>query len=367
MAINARCSKCHTDYKLALRKCPKCGQAKGDKTKFRAVLKDHNGKWFRRTFPDLKTARKAERKVSSEFSEGKYLNIQKAPLFSEAWTLYSKWAKDNKGSWNSDKGRYERHIEAEFSEKPLDKISPKIIEEMISKARARKNRAGKPLAPQTIKHVFNLTRRIFNFAIERDIYNGTNPCIKIKLPRFDNRRMEYLKGDDLKRLLDTLDVWENRRAARLIQFALYTGRRRGELITLTWDRVDFDSRMVFFHGMNTKNGSHQIVPIGNKAKEILVECRTERNSEYVFSNGDGRSYKGIDVIWRRIRKYAEIPGVRFHDLRHTYASHLASSGEVDLYTLQTLLGHKTPTMTQRYAHLLDSTLRDATKVADSVF
>jgi hypothetical protein len=85
---------------------------------------------------------------------------------------------------------------------------------------------------------------------------------------------------------------------------------------------------------------------------------------YVSRHG-GQLWPPCHFLWARIRKQAKISkGFRFHGLRHTFASYLASSGELDLYTLQKLLNHQTPEMTQRYAHLLDEALRRGANVAD---
>ena len=89
---------------------------------------------------------------------------------------------------------------------------------------------------------------------------------------------------------------------------------------------------------------------------------------YAFPNNKGERRVSFYKIWSRIRDAAAIPKqFRFHGLRHTFASYLASSGEVDLYTLQKLLNQQTPQMTQRYAHLLDRALRRGANVGDKVF
>jgi integrase len=106
--------------------------------------------------------------------------------------------------------------------------------------------------------------------------------------------------------------------------------------------------------------------------DIILEAKSLRPSRcpVVFPNRHGKPYHhggGFDKTWRLIRKKAGLSHIRFHDLRHTFASWLASSGKVDIYTLKELLGHSDIEMTQRYAHLINGALLKAVNVADEVF
>ena len=117
---------------------------------------------------------------------------------------------------------------------------------------------------------------------------------------------------------------------------------------------------------NTKNKQSQTVPINKNCIKILRKCQELKLSEFVFPSTVGNYYSTFDETWRRIRRKAGLT-IRLHDLRHTYASYLASSGKVDIYTLKELLGHSTIEMTQRYAHLVNGALKRAVHVADEVF
>ena len=104
------------------------------------------------------------------------------------------------------------------------------------------------------------------------------------------------------------------------------------------------------------------------------EAKESKISEYVFPSSSGQHYNsGLSLAWTRMRKrlkrenILDITSFRFHDLRHTYASHLASSGQVDIYTLKTLLGHKDIKLTERYSHLSNERLRQSTEVLDTLF
>ena len=308
-----------------------------------------------------------EAKLKTESVEHQIFNIQKSPLLCDIWPQYLTWAKANKKSWAEDEGRWIHHVEPHLKSMKMDDVTPRDIEQVLETMFGSNNRQGKPYAPQTLKHVLILIKRVFNWAIQRDLYHGQNPCMKVAPPKFDNRTNQTLNQKELRNLLSTLDAWENHRAALVVKFALYTGKRRGEILSLRWEDVDLENRLMTFHGTTTKNGKTQSLPINNKAYEVIQAARQLSVCDVVFSSKAGPyTRNGFYSIWRRIRKKAGI-SLRFHDLRHTYASYLASSGKVDIYTLKELLGHSDIKMTQRYAHLINGALRKAACVADEVF
>ena len=124
---------------------------------------------------------------------------------------------------------------------------------------------------------------------------------------------------------------------------------------------------VFIHIRDPKGGQDQKFPLIKEARELLLSHpRTE--SPFVFPGRQGRQRVDIAKQVNRIKQRAGLPKDfrALHGLRHFYASVLASSGQVDLYTLQKLLTHKSPTMTQRYAHLRDEALKKAANLAGAM-
>ena len=147
-----------------------------------------------------------------------------------------------------------------------------------------------------------------------------------------------------------------------MKMALFTGMRRGELFRLSWNDIDFEKG--FIHLRDTKGGRDQRIPLNESAQKLL-ENFPKSKSQFVFPGRDGGQRVDIKRHVNRIKRAAGLPKEfrALHGLRHTYASMLASSGQVDMYTLQKLLTHKSPLMTQRYAHLRDETLKSASKLA----
>jgi integrase len=177
-----------------------------------------------------------------------------------------------------------------------------------------------------------------------------------------------LTSSELDKLSETLDNWPNELAALLVKFALYTGLRQDECMGLEWADVDIERG--FFRLLDPK-GKPTNLPLSKSALDVIRQAETikpKADCPWVFPNNKGGRRVNFFHIWSRIRKASKIrTKFRFHDLRHTFATYLASSGEVDLYTLQKLLNHQTPEMTQRYAHLLDEALIRSANVADKVF
>jgi integrase len=367
MAINLHCPKCKSGAKIGTKECKKCNHkfTPGNR-KYRVTVKLATGRRKSKIVDSLELAKKVEAKLKTESIDHGF-NVQKPPVLSDIFNEYLSWAKVNKKSWKEDQDRWMYHVEPQLGNMRMDKVTPRDIEAVLDKMRGSDNRRGKPYAPQTVKHVLILQKRVFNWAIRRDLYTGLNPCLKVRPPKFDNRVNNPLSKKELTRLLSVLESWGNQRGSLLVKFALYTGKRRGEIIALKWKDIDLENRLMTFHGMTTKSGKGQTLPIGQKAYEILLSAKDLQLNDTVFSSRTGPySRNGFNSIWRRIRKQAGI-SIRFHDLRHTFASYLASSGKVDIYVLKELLGHSSIEMTQRYAHLINGALQRAACVADDVF
>jgi integrase len=134
------------------------------------------------------------------------------------------------------------------------------------------------------------------------------------------------------------------------------------MFNLKWEDIDFQRG--FIHIRNPKGGRDQTIPLNDATRELLLN-HPRTNSPYVFPGRGGAKRTDIKKQVNRIKQTAGLPKDfrALHGLRHTYASMLASSGQVDMYTLQKLLTHKSPLMTQRYAHLRDEALKKASNLA----
>lgn len=224
-------------------------------------------------------------------------------------------------------------------------------------------------APQTVKHVLGLLRRIINFAVK----NGRCPppdksVLHFDMPRVDNQKTEYLTEEQYRKVLEVLDEEVDQNAAALIRVAMTTGMRRGALLALKWADIDFERNFITLRGESAKKRRTERIPLSDVARAIL-ESVVRADSPYVFPGKNGGRRREFRGIPRRVKLKAGLPeNFRpLHGYRHNFASILASSGQVDLYTLQKLLTHSSPQMTQRYAHLADDALRRAAEVSARAF
>src|SRR5208283_2585725 len=148
-----------------------------------------------------------------------------------------------------------------------------------------------------------------------------------------------------------------------------------ELLNLTWDNIDFVGGIIFVR--TSKSGEGRRIPMSPSAHRTLSTLREARQkrlrlrvvrqsegSRYVFTAPQGGFLMNLNREWYPALEAAKIEDLHFHDLRHTFASRLVMAG-VDLYRVQILLGHKTPAMTLRYAHLSPAHLRAAVELLDA--
>lgn len=271
------------------------------------------------------------------------------------WDEYKAQRPDSK-SLRIDANRYENYL-APFCH---DKEPTDLVQLDIDRLRIG---LLKKLAPQTVAHVLGLLKRIINFGINKGLSPG--PGFKIQLPKVCNEKTEDLSPNQLEALLAAIDASEHVMAKAMMKLALFSGMRRGEMFKLKWDDIDFERGFILLR--SPKGGTDQRIPLNDEARKLL-EAHPRIKSPFVFPGRHGGQRTDIHRQVNAIRDAAGLPASfrALHGLRHVYASLLASSGRVDLYTLQKLLTHKHPRMTQRYAHLCDEALTRAANVAGDI-
>jgi integrase len=273
------------------------------------------------------------------------------------WDLYCENRADNK-SLNNEKIKYEKAIRKKIGKKVPSELVPMDIDRL----RMNWQKKGKKTMAA---RVLELLRRTINYGVKRGLI--TPLTFKIEIPRLNNQTTEDLSPDQIKKLIEVLDADEDQTAANIMRLALFTGMRRSEIFKLKWDNIDF--RRGFITLVDPKGGQDQTIPLNEAAGAIFESIDMDDDSPFVFPGRfSGEHLTDCRDSFARIAKAAEFPpGFRpLHGLRHVYASMLASSGKVDLFTLQKLMTHKSPLMTQRYAHLRDEALKKASQVAGDI-
>jgi integrase len=178
----------------------------------------------------------------------------------------------------------------------------------------------------------------------------------------EEKRNRYLVGDELRRLTEALAAYPVQMSANAIRLLLLTGARRGEVLAARWDQLDLDAGIWVKPSSHTKQKREHRIPLSAGARLLLVEIKASAgSSEFLFPSAQGTAGHLTDIkrAWASICRLAGLTGVRTHDLRHSYASMLASSG-LSLPVIGALLGHTQASTTQRYSHLFDDPLRATT-------
>jgi len=259
----------------------------------------------------------------------------------------------------------DKHLQPSFN-CYLYKISKKQITEYIEK------RSGE-VKPATVNQEIKRLRHMLNKAIEWG-YIRENPCKGIKNMKEPSGRIRYLSHDEMERLLKACDVSslaekpnnKGRTFSKIIsvylkpivQIAIHSGMRRGEILNLQWKDIDFKERRILLE--QTKNNERRVIPMNETLYQVLKSFPVHLHQEKVFPDINGNM---VTVAFERACKRAGIKDFRFHDLRHSFASYLTMGGE-NLRTVQTLLGHKDLRITMRYSHLSPEHLREAVSRLD---
>lgn len=222
--------------------------------------------------------------------------------------------------------------------------------------RARKLQGHKP-TPIRANRMGEVLRKMFTLAIEWD-WRTDNPAQGFHR-RIEHARETFLSPDELTRLAKVLDGAEDQRAAAIIRLCMLTGARVGEVRTAQFDQFNLDYAIWSKPASTTKQRKIHRVPVSQDVAAIvrLRQQVVPRGNPWLFPGETvGQPVKDISRFWARVQREADLPGVRIHDLRHTFASLLVSGG-ASLEMIGKLLGHSQMQTTQRYAHLMDSPLR----------
>lgn len=282
--------------------------------------------------------------------------------FNRLWSLFEEVKSANR-TVKDDRIRYNLHIAPSLGTKTI----PDLTIHDIDKLRAKLEKDGK--SPQTVKHILTLVKRLLNFALRKGYVESLPGRLRIVMPTVDNKVTENLTREQAQKLLQALDEEADQTMASLVRLALFTGMRRGALLNLQWDDLDFERGFITLRGDVAKKKKTETIPMNGQARAVLAGI-TRTTSPYVFPGKYSDRPRGnITGLLKRVREKAGLPDSfrPLHGLRHSFASWLASSGQVSMYELQKLLTHSSPQMTQRYAHLHDDALRKASDVAGALF
>lgn len=368
---------------------------------------DQNGKRYRKTLPlgtSKEQARKELREIETKIERRTFLHEKKTPLFSEVkadWIIYKK-TRCRETTW----GMYAGHLENYFSDldvKRIDRITVATIEKFISNlqdtgktvTRRKKIEKGKPetvkktiklekkIAMSTVRKVMVTLNQIMAYAV-RHRFIEFNPVRDAEKPKStgkidETHEMQILNPEQIPKLLE---AEPDEKYKTLFLVAIMTGARQGEVLGLQWQDVDFSKKQI--HIRRTFNhekwfepktkGSIRKIDLSPMVVRALAEWKLKsggKDSDIIFPSEAGTPIGCYNLVRRHFvpaLQKAGLQKIRFHDLRHTYASLLLAQGESIKY-VQVQMGHSSPTVTLNvYAHLMkDENQEAAVRLENSIF
>jgi integrase len=247
------------------------------------------------------------------------------------------------------------HLRQGFGTVLVNELRPAQI------AAYKASRRAEGAAPKTVNDELGLLRHAYKLGLLEWEWVTDNPVLKVKREKVRTKPGRWLTPQEEERLLAVCPMW----LREIILFALHTGLRQSELLRMEWSHVDLVRRTLLI--VEQKNGEQDTLPLNATAIEVLERQARLRSirTAHVFFNQAGKMWDARNLLraFYAARRKAGIVGVRFHDLRHTFASRLVQAG-VDLYTVQRLGRWKTIKMVQHYGHHYPESLRGGVEVLD---
>lgn len=240
---------------------------------------------------------------------------------------------------------------------PLRRFNTNFVEQLQT------DNISKGLKPTSNNKILSILKHMFTKAVEWDMVESEilRRIRKVKLLKDEGKRLRYLSKEECQALIDACDE----HLEPIVITSLNTGMRKSEILSLKWENIDLANGFILLD--KTKNGERREIPINDTLRYTLKKTLKRLDTPYVFYDSKtGKPYQDVKRSFAGACRRAKIKDFYFHDLRHTFASHLVMAG-VDITTVKELLGHKTLTMTLRYAHLTPSHKVKTVNILDNVF
>jgi integrase len=338
------------------------------KLTYRARIRQAGAPDLSGTFATRGEAIKWAQRMEAEVRAGRYFGkeVDRERTFAEFIDRYieKELPKNPKGYskqkmlltwWKSHLGKY-------F----LCHISPSMIAELRDKLMSETTRRGKLRTSSTANRYLAALSRAFTICVREWHWTKENPVLKITRPKENKSRERFLEKAEIAVLLNACRQSKSPHIFPVTLFALTTGARKGEILGLKWEDVNFKRNTATFR--DTKNGETRTVHLSEQILNCLRNEQSKRIilSEFVFPNNEGNKPADIRTGWEAAVKKSGLKNICFHSLRHTCASHLAMSG-VSTLEIGAVLGHKSISMVKRYSHLsTSSTAKSLMEMNDEI-
>lgn len=299
------------------------------------------------------------------------------------WLFNVKKNEIKASSFESYESTYRNYIKPHLiADLPINDIKTLKVQEFYNKL-IKDN-----ISTNNVKKTHKLLRQFFSYA-EREGYIIKNPCINVALPKNKKEieniiterktKFQYFNEDEIKQLLE---LFKNTRYENIIKFALGTGMRKGEILGLQWQDIDFKNKEIHVvHNLSyianidnnvrtyktvlqtpKSENSVRIIPMSKKIYELLKSIN--KTSDFVFSSrGSHFDIKWTEKYWLKTLKGTNLEGKKFHDLRHTFATMLLLNG-ANLIQIKELLGHSSVKITEMYLDALPKSKKEIVNKID---
>ncbi len=355
--------------------------------RYTAGINPENGKQI---FKNVlgKTQAEVKEKLKKVLADSLKLDLAKQGKYTvgtwmDVWFENVAKVKVRPSSHQTYKGYIDNHIKPSIGKIPLEKLTTmelqKFYRKLLTSSRVERIEAKhqpKGLSAKTVRNINQVISSAMDFAMAQKIISE-NPCRAVALPKIEHKEMQTIPAEQLHAFLTeakATGVYE------MYYIELATGLRRGELLGLKWEDIDMKQGIIRIRRqvariggkivkapLKTKN-SYRTVTISPQAVEVLKAQKTKTNDQYVFPspNGGPISPDSVNNMLKRVLERAGIPKVRFHDLRHTFAT-LALQNGVDIKTVSGMLGHFSAGFTlDTYAHVTTAAQKEAAQAMESV-
>ncbi|MDA1305466.1 MAG: tyrosine-type recombinase/integrase [Nitrospirae bacterium] len=241
-----------------------------------------------------------------------------------------------------------------FGDVVLSAITPSMIEQYREQRRQEKRENRGPLKVATLNRDLALLKHMFSYAV-REEWVLKNPVSQVKLWKENNVRDRVLDTEEFERL----QAHSAPHLQAINQMAYQTGMRSGEILDLTWDRVDFKAGMIRLRPEDTKTEEARLIPLTPELTHLLRDLYKLRylHEDHVFLV-KGQSVNSVKTAFKSACRRAKIEGFKFHDFRHTAVTNMRRAG-IDHLTIMRITGHKTLEVFKRYNSFLEGDLKDA--------
>ena len=320
---------------------------------YNAEVRRKNAKPLRQSFRTLTEAKNWVRKVESSILEGRHVPDNKARKYtlSDLIEQYTRLHLNKFPQRLKDQTSHLNWWNSQYGKKPLIEITPSLLAEakellLNGMTSRKKNRSN-----STVNRYFSSLSSAFTLAFQEWQWINENPFKRVSKLKENGGRTRFLSKEELNTLLECCKESRNSHLYGMVLISASMGLRFGEVANLLWKNIDFDNGFVTLE--TTKNGDVRVVPLPEQVATYLknLEC-SKLPDEFLFPSKNPKKRNPYSLIRKAFHKAVQTANIKdftYHSLRHTCASHLAMNGATQSELME-ILGHRSPTMTKRYAH-----------------